>query len=1547
MFCIVTFILTSCTVPLISITIPTAVTIEAGDDKTLTPVFYPTNTTNQALTWTSADETVATVSNGVITAVKPGKAIITVTGHNGKTDTCAVTVINKPVKTITFAEGTLTSYTTGDTAALSVVYAPANATVQKCTWLSSNTKVAIVDVNGNFTAVGEGAAIITATSADGKGAKGMLNVTVTSTVKKIVLSNTYITLTYGGTATLKATVYPTDIKNPAIEWYLGDAAGEVITVEGVTVVNGRITAKPTTAAKSFYVYAKYGGKTARCYVKVAVPATKLLITGYNGSIDMTVTPPEVPLSVSATPANADPIGTVTWTSSNALVAEVDSDGLVTPVGAGTAVITAKAGRLTATQTIVVTNSSVNLKTLKITAMTESKLYWNSSIEALKKSYQLALTGTDNTNAVLNSVSADEVIWTSSNKAIATVDSTGKVTAVGAGAVTITAQSKGNARVKAVLRITVATAVTDFTFAKNSYKIRAGSYFVLRPTAILPANSTSKRIIWTSSNNDVATVSATGVVKAVAANDTPVTITATSEDGDANYEITITVVDPVPVTDITLSNTKLTLQAGAVYTLKATVAPDNATNKTITWASSDTDVATVTTAGRVTLSKTASGTVNITATDSTGTVTAQCTITVTGTAATGIKLNKTTVDLVGINTTDSSLIASVLPVTADQTLVWTSADETIATVADGVITAKGYGKTIVKISNNDGRFKRTCTVNVYPIAKTTVFSAVAPRVNLETYTGAYQTLRIKDRTGTEYDNTLFTWTVNNSLVNVNSSGEVSVANGVTGGISTVTAVLTGDPAKRKVAFAVTIMKIDQTAKFIFEEMPSSDSIDEKSSIYKEFAVNSSFTVNATAYNAKGDVISSAAAPAWRSADTRIATVKSNTDGTCTITILKPGIVRIYAAAKDTNKYSNYFVLNIYGFTPISSGAINPLNLCYPATTNTSPLKLNPVYSTKIDSYSIISVYDGKQYVSKEMFTIDTSTIKLNELYSDIDNVKAGTYKVTAKVNISDISSPGNIEKCTGVSSTTVNVTFNVTVVKKPPTATATVEKLDLFDTTKQALITFKATDTIDEDCTLTLKDSTRPGFASNFRVVLDNGKFYIARNTANAYISSATTGIIEVKYPDGRFREGYGTINVKVTVPTVTATPKAQTFTVQSVTLGSAKGFIMEFDTIENYNNLGYTVTLDNSTAAYTTANAPFSSIQASNNKLSLTLKSDYEFAVNKTYTAKVKIENTNWSGLIILSLPVKIIADPLSMKAVLLSTSATINTSDVSQKFTVGYDYNVNQIVYGSAYSVDVAVTESLDWLSYSVDTANKTIAFETSGTPARGTYNLPVTFTLTSDGLTPYVYNTSFRLTVSPSATDLVISRPTGTIDVLNRGDSVDPTRGLIYTCTLRNSLFDSYELKVENLDTAFSSYVNGNIIRVTPNTDGNISLTPYTFDVVVYVSSQEVLRKTITFTPVQPALRVTTTSNSLVLHKSLTGSETVTLDYKANISYASIDSFELSESDKAMFDITYDTTANQIYIKLKDPTITAGTYRLTITVSPVGAVNPVTTIVNVTVVE
>ena len=143
----------------------TTLGLTKGETAQLNATVLPETATNRNVTWSTSDASIATVTDGVVTAVAPGTATITVTTvDQSKTATCTVTV-TVPVTGVTLNK-TRTSLYVGDTETLTATVAPDNATNQAVTWTSSNPSVATVK-NGVVTAVAPGIAVITATTQDG------------------------------------------------------------------------------------------------------------------------------------------------------------------------------------------------------------------------------------------------------------------------------------------------------------------------------------------------------------------------------------------------------------------------------------------------------------------------------------------------------------------------------------------------------------------------------------------------------------------------------------------------------------------------------------------------------------------------------------------------------------------------------------------------------------------------------------------------------------------------------------------------------------------------------------------------------------------------------------------------------------------------------------------------------------------------------------------------------------------------------------------------------------------------------------------------------------------------------------------------------------------------------------------------------------------------------------------------------------------------------------------------------------------------------------
>ncbi|WP_440960102.1 S-layer homology domain-containing protein [Paenibacillus nitricinens] len=312
-----------------------------------------------------------------------------------------------------------------------------------------------------------------------------------------------------------------------------------------------------------------------------------------------------------------------------------------------------------------------------------------------------------------------VIWSSSDETVATVVN-GVVTPVGIGTATITATSMdGSYTATSVVTVSApippVVNVTGVKLDQETLDLTAGEADALLHATIEPVNATDKDVIWSSSDETVATV-VNGVVIPVGKG--TATITVTTKDGSFTAKTTVNVAAPTPptviVTGVTLDQTTINLTVGeSDETLQATVAPADATNKGVIWSSSDETVAKVV-YGVVT--PVGVGTAIITVTTKDGSFTASTTVHVSEPIppvvnVTGVRLDQETLDLTA-GEADGTLKATIEPVNAtDPDVIWSSSDETVAKVVNGVITPVGVGTAIITATTKDGSYTASTTVHV--------------------------------------------------------------------------------------------------------------------------------------------------------------------------------------------------------------------------------------------------------------------------------------------------------------------------------------------------------------------------------------------------------------------------------------------------------------------------------------------------------------------------------------------------------------------------------------------------------------------------------------------------------------------------------------------------------------------------------------------------------------------------------------------------------------------------------------------------------------------
>lgn len=258
-------------------------------------------------------------------------------------------------------------------------------------------------------------------------------------------------------------------------------------------------------------------------------------------------------------------------------------------------------------------------------------------------------------------------------------------------------------------------ITEISLNETEIELFEDDGKMLKAT-ITPTDATDNTVTWTTSNAQVATVSANGLVVGVKEGSAIITCTANDNSG-VNTICTVTVKKkPVPVSQIILNKNTLTLEKFKEYQLTATVKPDNATNKDLTWTTDNDQVADVNNTGLVTALAEGTATITCAAIDGSG-VKATCIVTIIPrqVLVTDISLNQTSATLSTESPNNTlQLTATVKPENAtDKTVTWSSSPTSIATVdVNGRVTAIAEGNATITCMANDGSgVKASCEVTV--------------------------------------------------------------------------------------------------------------------------------------------------------------------------------------------------------------------------------------------------------------------------------------------------------------------------------------------------------------------------------------------------------------------------------------------------------------------------------------------------------------------------------------------------------------------------------------------------------------------------------------------------------------------------------------------------------------------------------------------------------------------------------------------------------------------------------------------------------------------
>ncbi|MCR5625086.1 MAG: Ig-like domain-containing protein, partial [Lachnospiraceae bacterium] len=487
----------------------------------------------------------------------------------------------------------------------------------------------------------------------------------------ITLEQYQYTIDFGQTTNLTATVLPEDAANKSVKWEVDDTsiisidAGGKVTTAGIGTTKARAVSVVDSNVKSQDVTFTVNEVKVS---EITLNASKRsLVEGNTANLSAT----------SILPSNATN-KTITWSSSDENVATVDSNGKVTAVKEGEAVITAKAGNAEATCTINVEAKEIVATDITLTSTTGSQEVDINGTLQLK-----AATDPENTT--------DTITWISSDETIATVDN-GIVTALSSGTVTITAKANNNVYTTITITVTEEEAVVEaesVSLSNKNITINNGAETSLTAT-VYPEDAVDKSVTFTSSDANVVKVTdnGDGTAKLTATGKGTATVTAKTANGKT-ATCNVTVNEPVENVTIEQESVTLLIKDGnyGSETLKTSVLPENASDQTLTFTSSNTKVAKVDSEGNVTA--VSRGKAVITASSNNGkTDTCEVNVYVPGTA---ITIPEEVALVVGGN---STIAGSITPGTNDEdsaSIKYSSDNSSVATIdGNGKITAVAEG-----------------------------------------------------------------------------------------------------------------------------------------------------------------------------------------------------------------------------------------------------------------------------------------------------------------------------------------------------------------------------------------------------------------------------------------------------------------------------------------------------------------------------------------------------------------------------------------------------------------------------------------------------------------------------------------------------------------------------------------------------------------------------------------------------------------------------------------------------------------------------------------
>jgi uncharacterized protein YjdB len=730
------------------VTPPTATILPSGTVQLqATPTDARGNTlSGRAIAWSSSDESVARVSaSGLVTAVTPGVATITATSE-GRSGSAVITVGRVSVASVDVSPAQA-SVLAGSTVQLSATPRDASGTPlpdRTVVWASSDNSIAPVSQQGVVTGIRPGTVTITASS---EGHSGSSTVTVTLVpVASVSVAPPTLDLPVGGTGQLTATARDASgnvLPGRQATWSSDNPGVAEVSQTGAVTGRGEGRATITATSEGHSATATVTVRPASVASVAVSPPSSTLFPG--GTVQLTATTRDAQ-------GNTLTGRSVIWSSTNGAVASVSSTGAVTALAPGNATIIATSEGRSGSASITVNPAPV--ASVAVSQPPPSIV--------VGTTVQLSAVPQDAAGGALDR----PVTWSSSNPGIATVTSTGLVRGVAPGTSTITATSEGKS---GTATVTVAPPPVASVSVNPSTETLVPNETLQLTATLRDADNnllSGRAVAWSSSNDQIARVSASGLVTAVSQG--TVTITATSEGRSGTASIAV---DPPPVATVGVTPSSLDLIVGASEQLTATprdAAGNTLSGRAVTWSSNRPEVAEVSQNGTVTARGAGTATITATSEGKSGTATVR----VQPAPVASVDVAPTSAALtpggtVQLTATPKDARGNVL---TGRTVTWRSSNPGVATVTSaGLVTGVAPGNASI-IATSEGK-EGTAAITVNPTAVASVTVSPSELVLLVGDEDGF-TATARDASGRVLTGRPVSWsTTNGAVVTVTQEGRV--------------------------------------------------------------------------------------------------------------------------------------------------------------------------------------------------------------------------------------------------------------------------------------------------------------------------------------------------------------------------------------------------------------------------------------------------------------------------------------------------------------------------------------------------------------------------------------------------------------------------------------------------------------------------------------------------------------------------------------------------------------------------------------------------------